>query len=121
MLFPVTLKAMRPLTGSYGWPPPVGSSTNVNPGEMFTTDNQTAVRLEASGLAERMDKPRASIQPSPDILAIIQGLRRRMGQVMETPVAIAPENKMVSVAEDKNGEQQKRGRGRPPGSRNRSK
>lgn len=118
MLFPVTLKAMRPLTGSYGWPPPLAGTTHVNPGEMFTTDNQTAVKLEAAGLVERIDKPRVSIQPSPDILAIIQGLKRKMAQVHEAPTIEVPENKMLPTTENKNGEQQKRGPGRPPGSRN---
>ena len=86
---------------------------------MFTTDNQTAVSLEARGLAERMDKPRASIQPSPDILAIIQGLKRKMAQP-SAPVFTAPENKMLPELENKDSEE-KRKRGRPPGSRNRPK
>ena len=111
MLYPVNLKALRPLTGTYGWPPPEAVTTHVNVGAVFVTDSETALRLEGAGLAERADKMHVPVvTPTPDILEIIQGLKRRMSQPIEAPVFV-PENKMVVVEENK--APVKRGRGRP--------
>lgn len=124
MLYPITLKALRPLVGSYGWPPGVRPRTSVNAGESFVTDNEAAEKLQAAGLAERADRVQsAPIQPTGDIMEIIRSLKRKMAQPAETPIVEVSENKMLPVIDNKNGGNHsvKRGRGRPKGSKNKLK
>lgn len=53
------LKAIRPLNGKYG---------HVHPGQIFTADEDTAIALEARGLAYRYSPPRP---PVPEIASFV--------------------------------------------------
>ena len=102
MLYPVELRALRPLSGTYGWPPGVNGTTMVMPGGVFTTDNEKAKKLEAAGLAERAERaPAQVVQPSDEVAAMIRSLKAKMMKPVEAPVMESPENKMVEVEEDK--------------------
>jgi len=53
------LKAIRPLNGKYG---------HIHPGGFFTTDEETALALEARGLASRYMPPRP---PAPEVASFV--------------------------------------------------
>lgn len=52
----VKLMALRDIYGSYG---------NKNAGEVFETDDETALSLETRGLAQRHHEPARKMMPAP--------------------------------------------------------